>query len=267
MGEYEEIQLQELEALESMYPTEIQILCRDYPNIKIHLGLCIDSSEFTDLFGREMVTFTASLPELYPIQKGPKIDLTELTQKDDDENEIEENEKIKLLITKVGRDLEKIIEENLGEPMLFTLINVFQDLLINACTTHSEELANIAREEQEKAETEALAKFDGTRVTVESFNKWQEAFLEEMRVKKGQETKEIQSGNRLTGKQQFLADKSLGISDLQFLNMPEQEDVKEDSEERGGVAAIDQSLFEDDLDISDEETSDEEYEPEDEDES
>jgi len=73
-----------------------------------------------------MVTFTASLPELYPIRKGPKIDLTELTQKDYDENEIEENEKIKLLITKVGRDLEKIIEENLGEPMLFTLINVFQ---------------------------------------------------------------------------------------------------------------------------------------------
>uniref|UniRef100_A0A915MJY7 RWD domain-containing protein n=1 Tax=Meloidogyne javanica TaxID=6303 RepID=A0A915MJY7_MELJA len=220
MGEYEEIQLQELEALESMYPTEIQILCRDYPNIKIHVELCIDSSEFTDLFGRELVTFTASLPELYPIQKGPKIDLTELTT-DEDENEIEEDEKIKLLITK--------------------------DLLINACTTHSEELANIAREEQEKAETEALAKFDGTRVTVESFNKWQEAFLEEMRVKKGQETKEIQSGNRLTGKQQFLADKSLGISDLQFLNMPEQED--------------------DDLDISDEETSDDEYEPEDEDES
>ncbi|CAK5086515.1 unnamed protein product [Meloidogyne enterolobii] len=262
MGEYEEIQLQELEALESMYPTEIQILCRDYPNIKIHVELCIDSSEFTDLFGRELVTFTASLPELYP-QKGPKIDLTELTPpKDDDENDIDENEKIKLLITKVGRDLEKIIEENLGEPMLFTLINVFQDLLINACTTHSEELANIAREEQEKAETEALAKFD-----VESFNKWQEAFLEEMRVKKGQETKEILSGNRLTGKQQFLADKSLGISDLQFLNMPEQEDVKEDSEERGGVAAIDQSLFEDDLDISDEETGDEEYEPEDDDES
>ncbi|KAL7076183.1 hypothetical protein ACQ4LE_004650 [Meloidogyne hapla] len=259
MDECKEIQLQELEALESMYATEMQILCRDYPNIEIQVEICIDSSEFIDLFGCEMVTFNASLPALYPNNSGPLIDLTELTTPQNDENEINEEEKIKLLISKVGKDMERIIEENLGMPMLFTLINEFKESLITACTTHTEELANIAREEQEKAETEALAKFDGTRVTVETFNKWKEAFLEEMKLKNGQETKEIQPGNRLTGKQQFLADKSLGISDLQFLNMPEQEEAKEGDT---GVA-IDQSLFEDDLDISDEETSDEDYEPDD----
>ncbi|KAF7634442.1 RWD domain-containing protein [Meloidogyne graminicola] len=264
MDECKELQLEELEALESMYASELTILCKTYPEIKIKVEINVDSEQFVDLFGCENVNFCAKLPPLYPNEEIPLIDFTDL--KANDENELNEDAKIKLLITKVASDLEKIAKENLGMPMLFTLINEFKESLITVCTTHSEELANIAREEQEKAENEALAKFDGTRVTVETFNKWKEVFLEEIRLKKGHEAKEIQSGNRLTGKQQFLADKSLGISDLQFLNMPDQEEVKEEEDYVGEGVAIDQSLFEDDLDISDEETSDEDYGTDEEDE-
>ena len=67
--------------------------------------------------------------------------------------------------------------------------------------------------------------------------------MKEIALKKARENKELaSSGDRLTGKQLFLADKSLNISDLQFLNS--KEDDGEKKEEGEAAEMIDQSLFE-----------------------
>jgi hypothetical protein len=49
------------------------------------------------------------------------------------------------------------------------------------------------------------------------------------------------TSNRLTGKQMFLADKSLNISDLKLLNAP---DMEEEDVAPGNRVQIDHALFE-----------------------
>ena len=80
-------------------------------------------------------------------------------------------------------------------------------------------------------------RFEGTKVTVESFLKWKAAFDKEMLELK--RSKAEKSDKKLTGKQQFERDENLYESDLQMLN----EEAIE----------VDESLFQnlDDLDLDD----------------
>uniref|UniRef100_A0A915EDC1 Uncharacterized protein n=1 Tax=Ditylenchus dipsaci TaxID=166011 RepID=A0A915EDC1_9BILA len=78
---------------------------------------------------------------------------------------------------------------------------------------------------KEMADKAEQIHFEGTRVTKDAELKAKEAMV----------------ATRLTGKQLFLRDDSLNFSDLQFTN------------ENAGVD-IDESLFEDDIDISEEDS-------------
>lgn len=60
-------------------------------------------------------------------------------------------------------------------------------------------------------------RFEGTRVTVESFLRWKENFDAEMGHKKRQESVE-HDGKKLTGRELFMTDKTLNQSDLKFLD-------------------------------------------------
>jgi hypothetical protein len=60
-------------------------------------------------------------------------------------------------------------------------------------------------------------RFEGTRVTVESFLSWKEKFDEEMGYTKRRDLAE-REGKKLTGKELFMTDKTLDQSDLQFLD-------------------------------------------------
>lgn len=59
-------------------------------------------------------------------------------------------------------------------------------------------------------------RFEGTRVTVETFMKWKEKFDDEMGITKRKEIAE-KEGKKLTGKELFMTDKTLNQSDLKFL--------------------------------------------------
>ena len=260
-----EQQLQELEALESMYASELTILCRQYPDISLRVEVRPESTEFEKLFGSSVANLQVSLPADYP-NAGPSIDLSQLTapqdgEEDGAEEELENRDEalLAVLVAKVHKELAAVVDESLGMPMLFTLINAFQETLANVCARHTEAEEEVARQRAEHAEREEQKRFEGARVTKESFEKWNKAFLEELRLKRAREGKEIQS-NRLTGKQLFLADKSLNLSDLQFLNSSDREEAAEE-ETTANRVEIDQSLFEDDLDVSDESSDDEEYKP------
>jgi hypothetical protein len=87
-------------------------------------------------------------------------------------------------------------------------------------------------------------KFEGTRVTVESFMAWRSKFEAEMdRLNKKEMANKLELSKKLTGRQLFETNKSLIESDLQFLD-ESVDDVDFD-------VKVDESLFQDldDLDL------------------
>ncbi|XP_018024122.1 RWD domain-containing protein 1 [Hyalella azteca] len=94
--------------------------------------------------------------------------------------------------------------------------------------------------------------FEGTRVTVETFMTWKAKFDAEMAALKSSTDISIDGKKRLTGKELFLADKTLNESDLSFLG------------EGDTAVAVDETLFEnlDDLELDDDDEDDDpDYKP------
>lgn len=107
-------------------------------------------------------------------------------------------------------------------------------------------------------------KFEGTKVTVESFLAWKKQFEEDLGIRKKRETSDKEN-RKLTGRELFITDNTLNESDLKFL----------DGEKKsllcnmyinnlttfvftGEEVQVDESLFQDldDLDIDDEDDPD-----------
>lgn len=107
-----------------------------------------------------------------------------------------------------------MVPANLGMVMIFTLVSrAFE--WINTLKDRKK-LERQEEEERKKRELEELErkKFEGTRVTVESFVAWKLKFDTEMQKMK-KEVK-VDESKRMTGKEMFLTDKNLIDSDLNF---------------------------------------------------
>lgn len=141
--------------------------------------------------------------------------------------------------------INQTIEENLGTEMIFSIVGNAQELLntlfdgIKADRELQKEL-----KEKEKDELERK-KFEGTRVTVESFMNWRKEFETEMGITE-RKIKESEATRKLTGRELFLRDQSLLDSDILFLQS------QGDSIEN---VKIDESLFQN-LDIEEDLPSD-----------
>jgi len=137
--------------------------------------------------------------------------------------------------------LVQLAEENVGMVMIFTLVSSAQEWL----GKKHEELIMKREEAHEKklqeAEEVERKKFEGTRVTVESFLSWKATFDLEMLALKSKQQRDELASKKLTGRELFELDHTLNESDIQFLQEGE-EDIK-----------VDESLFQDleDLDIDD----------------
>jgi hypothetical protein len=139
--------------------------------------------------------------------------------------------------------LAQLAAENTGMAMVFTLVSAAMEWL----NTRWEGMVREKDEAEDKirrAEAEEEQhRFDGTRVSVQTFIEWKMKFDVEMNSKRKEvEEKEVVS-KKLTGRELFLRDKTLAESDLQFV------------EEGEDSVAIDESLFDDleDLDLEAEE--------------
>lgn len=177
----------------------------------------------------DQLTLQFKFPKTYP-DVGPEIEIiSSVNLEDIDEIEILD-------------ELNDMVPENLGIVMVFTMIGKSQEwlnLLKDRKKLERKEAEERRKKEQEEAERK---KFEGTRVTVESFISWKLKFDAEM-AEKNKLAKAVDP-TKLTGKEMFMRDKNLIDSDLSFPDADEPDDVK-----------VDESLFADEelLDDVDEE--------------
>lgn len=228
--DYEEEQKAEIEALESIYYGDVEIISTT-PNHKFTIP--IKSEDCDNESEGKSCDLTFTLPSKYP----DEIPLIELQNP-------------KNLDTEADELLERLIQEakeNLGMAMIFNLTSVAQEWINNKWEEEKakREIEHLQR--QKEAEEAERKKMEGTKVTIESFLKWKAVFEEEMGItlKRQSVNKE---GKKLTGRELFMMDHTLNESDLKFLA------------EEGNVK-VDESLFQDldDLDLDDED--DEDYDP------
>lgn len=238
MTDYKEEQNNEVEALESIYPEEFELLSAE-PHHK-----------FTILVKSSNYVGTTEEDEDEPEEPEPGACLTlcfEYTPKYPDDPplmEIEEPDNVEEEDLPALRSLlEEQFEECAGMAMVFTLVSAAQEWLntfVEDRVRKEEEEVERKKEEQEERERKV---FEGTRVSVETFMTWKAKFDAEMSALKGTKEGEGEGKKRLTGRELFVADKTLNESDLSFLG------------EGDGNVAVDESLFEnlDDLDLEDDE--------------
>ncbi|XP_038222889.1 RWD domain-containing protein 1 [Zerene cesonia] len=229
--DYQYEQASEVEALDSIYCGDMQIL-QVAPFHKFSIPIKSESYDDGDGLACELVfTYTSKYPEELPV--------VEVSNEENFDDVVDKNELLEHLVEQ-GK-------ENVGMVMVFTLVSAGQEWL-----NEKWDLIKKQREEQilakKKADEEAeMKRFEGTRVTVESFLAWRKQFEIDMGIPAKRE-KESKDKTKLTGKELFLRDTTLNESDLKFLD-------------DGDAVKVDESLFQDldDLDISDED--DEDYIP------
>ncbi|KAL1915626.1 uncharacterized protein VTP21DRAFT_6385 [Calcarisporiella thermophila] len=222
--DYGEEQRQEIEILQSIYPDELEQL--DSKSIRIRVEPDEQIAEDTLALGL-VVNFTSTYPE-----ELPALSLEILEGKLSQEH-----------IEKLESQLLETAENSLGMAMVFTLASQLKELL----TTLVEQIrADREREAEERAQRELeleQAKFQGTRVTVQSFLEWKERFDREMAELEAKESKGKEEKKKLTGRQLFEQDRNLAASDMAIMDegvavdasLFEHEDLEDDEEEENEV--------------------------------
>jgi len=231
--DYKEEQTNEIEALESIYSEELEVINEE--------PYCFDvavkgSNEDTrDLL---KIILTADIRFTYVDNYPDDIPLLEVRNTSDSLNE-ERCEKLYNILVEEAT-------ENVGMVMIFTLVSIAQETLltfVDDIKQEHEEKVEMEREEQRKLDE---IKYKGTPVTLENFVEWKKSFDEEMRALGKRKIIDIKI-KKLTGRQLFEEDSTLNESDVKFLT--------------GGdttpAVKVDESLFQDfedlDLDLDDEE--------------
>lgn len=149
--------------------------------------------------------------------------------------------------------IDTVIEENAGIEMVFPIVSSAQEWLNVKWDRHQEEEEQALEEAKHAQEIIDQKKFEGTRVTVETFLKWKTDFDLEFGLT---EKKKEAEGRKQTGRELFLNDTTLNDSDIKFLLAAGEniENVK-----------IDEALFQnlDDLDLGsdDDDSEDDDWVP------
>ncbi|XP_050084033.1 RWD domain-containing protein 1 [Anopheles aquasalis] len=235
---YREDQLNEIEALDSIYCGELEVEQTEPHKFRLPIATTeYDAEVETEgLSCKLLFTYTEKYPDTAP-----------LVEIEDPENFHDDYEQELL------EHIHKTIEENLGIEMIFSLVSSAQEWL-NVKYDELKNAAESAKEEaKRKVDEEEMKKFEGTRVTVESFMAWKTQFELDLGITERKE-KILAENRKLTGRELFLNDNTLNESDLKFLM---------DAGESIESVRIDESLFQniDDLDL-DSDTDDEDYVPE-----
>ncbi|KAI8093402.1 ubiquitin-conjugating enzyme/RWD-like protein [Halteromyces radiatus] len=201
MTDYIEERQMELEALESIYPDEYEAIGENEFRISIYP----DEEDEEVWCGVSLhVTYTPNYPD-----ELPEFDI-----------EVIDGSLSDSLKNKMMDDLRTAGEESLGMAMIFTMASLLKEQL-NEMVSNAQRIREEAEEErQRKLEEVEMAKFNGTKVTIERFLAWKKGFDKELEALEDQaklaRAKELK--NKLTGRQLFEQDKTLASSDAKYMD-------------------------------------------------
>ncbi|ODN03770.1 RWD domain-containing protein 1 [Orchesella cincta] len=235
--DYAEEQQSELEALEAIYPSEYTILSDD----PVSFTIITRTAEFEDTGDGYTALLKFTFTPKYP-EEIPEIEV--VPSEEDDQTNLEPEECEDLV-----RVLAEQAEENTGMAMVFTLVSAALEWLNERWDASIQEKEAAEEKKRMQEEEEEHKRFEGTRVTIQTFIEWKTKFDAEMAIlrRKDFDIKEKETTNKkLTGRELFMCDKTLNDSDLTF-------------DEGDDAVPIDESLFEDmeDLDIGEDDGEDE----------
>ncbi|KAI0989355.1 hypothetical protein GJ496_010798 [Pomphorhynchus laevis] len=146
-----------------------------------------------------MLEFTLS--DLYPMQDA--LDCRYISGGDLQQSVIEE------LLNKA----EKHAKENIGMPAIFIVASEIEQWLQNKQDNENREEERRALAQAEIEHREEMRKFEGQRVTPESFAEWLQKFTLEMNIGKLNVKVSEKDNQQLTGKQMFLKNDSIYLTD------------------------------------------------------
>lgn len=224
MTDYRQEQSDEIEAIESIYSEEIDVL-NDNPH---RFTIPVKTEEYDEDTGDGMwVLLKFTFPDTYP-DVGTEV-------------EFEESEGIDYeQLEDLKEHMKGVVEENLGMPMVFTIVSDVIEWLGETNDRLKREAEEAIQKQKDIEDEEERKKLEGTKVTIESFLAWKAIFDVEMREQKGIVELTKKEKMKKNGRELFMTDMTLNDSDMKFLA------------ETGDVAiTVDESLFDDmdDLDI------------------
>jgi len=231
MTDYAEDQQNEIDALQSIYPDEIEIL-EEKPHYQFKIKIMSQDAENHPKHAMSVevqFTYTSDYPDTPPLMEF--ID-----------SENMDDMQLRLLMD----SMKSLCEENLGMVMVFTIISAVQETLTDNMEKAAQEEIE-ANERRIREEEEAERKrFEGTRVSVETFMAWKLKFDAEMAELKRLKGYDDSKSKKITGKALFMSDASMNDSDVKFLA------------DEGDTLEVDESLFNDlgDLSLDDEDDDD-----------
>ncbi|GFY64715.1 RWD domain-containing protein 1 [Trichonephila inaurata madagascariensis] len=226
MTDYLEEQRNEIEALESIYPSELTIISDSPYSFTMDIKTeCLEDDPDEYMAVSLKFTYVPSYPD-----EAPVVEIEDCENFSDQDVE----DLTELINSK--------IEENLGMVMVYTIVFEASEWLNKRLVTSISERKEAEVLRIKKAEEEERNRFEGIRVTVESFMSWKAKFDQEMAELRKLQSKEEAASKKLTGRELFEKDHSLVDSDLKFLQ--DETEVK-----------VDESLFQelDDLELQDDE--------------
>ncbi|XP_046583260.1 RWD domain-containing protein 1-like [Haliotis rubra] len=225
MTDYKEEQKNEIEALEAIYPEELTIESTD-PYVFSLAVASQDTNDTDEAFACAcLVQFT--YVENYP-DEPPLMEIIDPENLDDAD------------VESLTQYLNEQAQENIGMAMVFTLVSALQERLTTNVEDAQRKVVEDKEREQRVLEEIERKRFEGTRVTVESFMSWKQKFDAEMAELKKSKTDVEVTSKKLTGYELFMRDSSMNDSDVQFLQSADADTVE-----------VDESLFQDmdDLDL------------------
>uniref|UniRef100_A0A7E4V6L1 RWD domain-containing protein n=2 Tax=Panagrellus redivivus TaxID=6233 RepID=A0A7E4V6L1_PANRE len=238
--------------LESLYMTEFEAINREYPNIQVKLVFPTVPEGAQHMVAEEYifdVTLICTLPAEYP-DVLPELEIQGI------EEHLGEAASTTLL-----HELKAIAEQNLGMPSVYAVASELADKIEKLVKRTAENKANAEYEAARKAEEDAFKEYEAGRVTVESFNEWRKEFEAEMKHLRdaAKKARMAKTEGRLTGRQMFLQDQLLSLSDLKLVEEADA-DGKLDEPDNSKVVVdgveVDESLFTDDVEIPDSDEED-----------
>lgn len=166
-----EEQKEERDVLDSIFPDEIQDISDTEYRVSIALEVPSDSGEEPENLA---IILNVRYPEDYP-DVGPVLDITQPPNAIRHEFFDIQEDKSRLL-----EALQPTIEESLGMAMVFTLISALKDAAELLMTERYQAKQAVKDKEAQKAEEEENRKFEGEKVTRETFLAWRDKFRKEM---------------------------------------------------------------------------------------